>query len=193
MKTPSPAFLAAAVAALAAACGLAGLVALNTGGAVGAGPVRLGLSHGYSLAADRLAAGGRPEDLAAAEDRLREALALSPMNTAARLSLAGLERDRLGYLSAAAEDQLALSYRLLPVDPRAALRRSRLALENWPALDPSTRQAALYEIETVHRLHGQAGRVEALLGEISDPAGRVAAALLLRKFQLARDYFNSHD
>lgn len=177
MRPPPLPSLLLAVAGATAGASLLGLVSLNTGAAVVAGPLALGLTGGVDEAAYQ--ALSPPARLDVAERKARQALALSPYQNNARLRLAYIETVRHGHVTPAASALIDESYDLLPVDADVAAWRIRFALEHWSEVSVRTRQAVHAEVEVFARVGSSDTDVRPILRSISNPSGRVAAALWL--------------
>jgi len=176
--------IAGAFAALAAATGAAGLINLNTGAPVGAGPVTIGFAEGYDAAAmTRLNAVQDRGELDSVERKAREALYVAPYATAARLRLAHVDLLRNGRLTQNGLREFERSYDLVPIDPDVGAWRIRFGLETWSMQSPRARQAVYAEAEALRPLHSHENDVDAALRSIQDPAGRLSAALWLNSWK----------
>jgi O-antigen ligase len=128
------ALLVGALAALA-------LGSLLNGGAVQiAGAELMPLTAGYDRHAKQLLSDADgPPDLNAARAATLRAIALSPHDTSAMARLAYIDVLAHGRLTPTGLAQFRRSYDLVPLDQSIAIWRIRFALENWQALDSTTR------------------------------------------------------
>jgi hypothetical protein len=182
---PLPAVPAAIGAALGvAAASLAGLISLNTGAALVAQPLVLGLTPGVDEAAFR--ALSPPEDLVRAETKARQALALSPYQNNARLRLAYIQYRRDGRLNAAGAAEFARTYELVPVDAEVAAWRLRFGLEHWQDITPASRMAVEREARAFIAAGSNDVSARRILEAVRNPSGRLAAALWLHSIDTAQ-------
>lgn len=122
----------------------------------------------------------RPVSAGALRQARREtwaALNQSPVDDAAWLRLAYIDRLEHPALTAAGRTGLERSYDVAPFGPEVSAWRVRFALENWPALTPDLRRQVLKEIELQWPAHR--GRYAGMAGQVSEPAGRLAIDLEL--------------
>jgi hypothetical protein len=184
MKAPSPLSAGAALAIATALASLLGLVAFHTGATIGAPPVVLGFAQGYETAAyERLLAKPTAKDLATAEAKARQALALAPYGNTARLRLAYIDTLQHGRLSTEGARLFAQSYDLVPLDPDIATWRVTFGLEHWAELSPQARQAIQHEFTTFARFNSRDADMSGVLNRVTNPSGRLAVALWTRNLQ----------
>lgn len=189
MRTGQTTILAAVLAVVTAFMAMAGVIVLNTGARLGAGPFVLGFSQGYDEAAYRLLLDAPTSaEIAVADDKARQALALAPYENTARLRLAYIDVLKHGHLTAAGAKHFALSYDLMPADHNVAAWRIRFGLEHWASLTPEARAAVFGEVRTFARLGSREVNVREILSSIRDPRGRLTAALWLRSLALSSSY-----
>lgn len=153
---------------------LSGLVAPQ--GAAGAWSPAAGV---HDLRATALLEAGRmrPAELAAARRETLAALARSPVDDAAWLRMAYIDRLRGGRLAAEGKEALRRSYDVAPYGPDTSLWRVRFALENWQDLDPELRRETLDEVRVQWDRRRRA--YEEIAAAVQDPAGRMALLLVL--------------
>jgi len=94
-------------------------------------------------------------------------------------ALAYADRTARHALTPAGVAALEQSYQVSFFDLRDATWRVDFALENWPALTPPLRQQVLTEAQVALADPRLAPAMKARLRSIRDPAGHLAAALLL--------------
>jgi hypothetical protein len=164
----------ATFAAVSGTLALLGLISLNTGAALPL-PVPLGLTSGVDEAAFRALA--PPADLPRAETKAHLAIRLSPYQNNARLRLAYIDTLKAGRLSTTGEAEFRRSYDLLPIDADVAAWRIRFGLEHWQELTPASREAVYREAMAFSKVGSHDVNVPAILDSISNPSGRLAAAL----------------
>lgn len=116
-----------------------------------------------------------PRALEQARQETWAALNQSPVDDAAWLRLAYLDRLQHPALTATGLKGLERSYDVAPFGPEVSAWRVRFALENWPALTPDLRRQVLREVELQWPTHR--GRYAAMVRQTSDPAGRLALDL----------------
>lgn len=164
-----------------------GLVALNSGGEAQLGGISLlRIAAGYDRAAEPLLRG---RALLSQRSR-REASALSraairqfPYDTSAWLRLAYVDYLDNGRLTPAGLNDLTRSYDLVAIDPFVGLWRVRFALENSQALSPALRSSVRAETFALWRNEENQQALRELASSISNPAGRLSAALWLNQLE----------
>lgn len=164
-----------------------GVVTLAAAGGAAVGLARpqldvadgLGIAEVHEARATAALAASAPDAaairLAAAETR--RSLALAPANPRPWLRLAYIETLRSGALTAPALEHLERSYVLAPYGPDDTPWRLSFMFQHWDRLTPSLRRLALRELAVDRRGRRALGRQ--LMGEVSNPSGRVALALML--------------
>lgn len=120
---------------------------------------------------------GSPVDLDRAASENARTLAASPMTASAWMRSAYIRSVSTGGLDQQALHDLETSYRVAPLAPGLSRWRLRFVFENWQAVTPSIRTAALNELRVFATYHTGSG---ALVDAIEDPAGRLAARLTVR-------------
>lgn len=177
---------AASLAALTLAASALALTALNAGGDVRMGPVRLmALAAGHDRRAERLLAAepASPADLEEARRLSQGALAQFPYDTAAWLRLAYIDSIRHGRLSPEGVEMLRRSYDLVPVDVHVGVWRVRFTLENAATVPRDLRDRARNEASALWRNPRRRAELKQTQPAINDPAGRLTLALWLNRFE----------
>jgi len=179
---------AASVLAAATVLGSVGaLVALNAGGAVQIGSWRpLALAAGYDRAADALLERGRPGDLPRVDTLSRRAIAQHPYDIGAWLRIA--YADGLGHRALTPKGIAALrrSYDLVAYDPDEASWRIAFALQHWTELPADLRAEVKAEAMAVGASWRHRARIVEVLRGVTNPAGRVTAALWVSQIERAK-------
>ena len=170
----------AAFAAVSGTLALLGLVSLNTGAALPL-DIPLGLTPGVDEAAFKALA--PPADLPNAEAKARLAIRLSPYQNNARLRLAYIDTLNAGRLTNIGEAEFRRSYDLLPIDADVAAWRIKFGLEHWQELTPTSREAVYREAMAFSKVGSHDVDVPTILESISNPSGRLAAALWRQSLQ----------
>ena len=174
--------LAAGLALASGALAALELVALEDGGAVRLGPLPpLEMALGYDQAAEKALAAS-PSDLVAAEAASRRGLALTPYNNGARLRLVYIETLHHGGLDDGARHGFQTSYDLVANDPEYGLWRVQFGLDHWDTLTPSLRTAVGAEAQTLLNEPNHNRKLTGAIGEVRNPAGRLAGAIWLSLF-----------
>ena len=109
---------------------------------------------------------------------------LAPADAAPLLQRAYLERVSAGQANGPALLALRRSYELEPYGPDATVWRLRFTFDHWTTMPVDLRQHAIAELETAFPRHGWAMR--SLPMSISDPTGRMAAALTFERLRIAQ-------
>ena len=176
-----PLVTAAGVSAAALLLSIAGLAALLGQAGPFMGSTLLGFATGHDQRAfDLLAHRPTPAGLAKAGAESEMALALSPYDNAARMRLLFADTTRHGRLTPAGLALFARSYDLIPYDYTVAAWRIGFGLEHWATLTPDLRSAVFAEALAFGRAGSQDVNVRAVLSNVRDPQGRLAAALWLQ-------------
>lgn len=118
-----------------------------------------------------------PAGLDQAEAETRAALAASPALASAWVRLAYIDAVRHGALTATGRQALERSYEISPLGPDVSQSRLRIVFGLWPTMPEAIRDQAFVELTALRRRdwHG----AHALVREIRDPAGRLAAGMQL--------------
>jgi hypothetical protein len=116
---------------------------------------------------------------AAREAAAQRLIAADPANPASWSALSYAERLKDGQMSAAALAALDRSYTLSFFDRHEAIWRVGYALENWEALPPALREEVTAEAREALGDQALAPKLKLELAAIHDPAGRLAASLIL--------------
>jgi hypothetical protein len=187
-------FLVAAAGALSALTLLLGalaLVALNTGGAVGAGPIALRMAAGYDKASEALLAPAKPTpaalDQAAAASRA--ALGLYPYDMRAWLSLLYVDYQKTGKFNPQSVFLLQRTYSLVPVDRDYGVWRVQFALEHFQQLPPDVKVNVREELVDLWFARKKNNLAQVLKG-LRNPVGHLAALLWIQSDELRR--LNEH-
>ena len=179
-----------AMVGLSAACGLAslaGLIALNAGGALSLGPVDvLPVAAGYDRRATRDLGASAAPPAAIRQDairRSRAALAQFPYDTGAWLRIAYLNQVGDTQLTADGLAALRRSYDLVAVDPDFGFWRVGFALEHSQALPKPLRTMVRQEVSALWTNPESRGKISNLQRQIHNPAGRLSMALWINLLQ----------
>jgi hypothetical protein len=118
-----------------------------------------------------------PESLRRSVEETRKSLTLAPANPRPWLRLAYIETLMSGGMTAEAQAYVERSYAVAPYGPDDTPWRLWFLFQHWDQLTPSLRRQAIAEIEADPRSRSRLRRQ--LMAEITNPSGRVAAALAL--------------
>lgn len=124
-----------------------------------------------------------PRARVASEAAARQALARSPTRAAGWLELAYADSLKPQGLGASGIQALQRSYDFEPLGPDVSEWRLAFAFEHWDQLTPEIRAAALNELEARWKREERRKALNELPDRIANPAGRVAAALTLRRLR----------
>ena len=113
------------------------------------------------------------------------ALSQGPTRATAWLDLAYAETLKAGFMNGAAQDALRRSWIFEPFGPDDTEWRIRFAFEHWGELAPDLRQSAMAEAWAQWKA-GNYHATIAALSNVGDPAGRLAAALLMSQLERQR-------
>jgi hypothetical protein len=162
------------------------LAALNTGGEVRFAPLpMMTMGAGYARVAERLLATPQPSAPAAvdAERLTREALAQFPHDNSAWLRLAYAEYLQAGRVTPEVVTLFQRSYALVGSDIYTGPWRIGFILENSQAFPRDVRTAARNEFEILWQDPRKRRELKDLAVAVRNPAGRLSAALWLRRAQ----------
>jgi len=118
-----------------------------------------------------------PELLNRLDHLSRRELAMRPGVGAAWLRHAAVAFKRRDI--AAANEGLAHSYAVAPLQTSLFVARTRLAYEHWGLLTPDVRKQVIYQATVEYQRPGGDARLEALANSIQDPSGRVGLAFFV--------------
>jgi len=138
-----------------------------------------GLTSVHEARANAALTSGTP-DLTRAEAETRKSLAQSVAAPTPWLRLAYVEHERAGGFNPAVALAVRRSYDAAPYGPDDTPWRLTFLFDNWQAAGPELRQMALDELRLAKAHNGYALR--GLPDSVSDPAGRLAAALALGRY-----------
>jgi hypothetical protein len=122
-----------------------------------------------------------PANLERARQETWQALNQSPADDAAWLRLAYIDRLKHGRLTGEGTTWLERSYEVAPFGPETSLWRVRFAWENWDALTPELRKQVADEVRV--QWPTRKGDYAALSAAVANPAGRLAAALMVSQLR----------
>lgn len=137
-----------------------------------------GLSIAYDSRANMILGTGVPSRaaLGQASDETRASLSRSPANATSWLRLAYIDSELNDGLTADGLEALRRSYAVAPYGPDNTQWRLAFALNHWEQITPELRRRAMEEYKvTQSTAHW---RLDGLEDRVSDPAGRVAVALM---------------
>ena len=143
------------------------------------GPFRLAVGEAARAARYLASEPPRFED---ARSATRSALAQSPYDPSAWLRLAYIDAAEDGALDEAGVEALRRSYELLPFDQYVAIWRVRFALEHWDRLPADLRPRVKAEALAFTRT-SRYREMQTTLREVSNPVGRLPAALWSRRMR----------
>lgn len=125
---------------------------------------------------DALAPTAAPAERAQAAERLVEA---DPANPNSWMAVAYADRQAHAEMTPAGAAALDHSYAMTFFDKPNAVWRVSFALESWDRIAQQTRSDALLEAKLALDDPGVSARMRHALGAVRNPAGHLAAALLL--------------
>jgi O-antigen ligase len=103
-------------------------------------------------------------------------VAMRPGSGAAWLRKAAVDFQRNDV--AAANEALAHSLAVAPLQTSLFMSRARLAYENWPALTPDVRQQVMYQVRAEYGRRGERP-LAILANSLKNPSGRMGLAFLI--------------
>lgn len=171
-------------AVLAGASGTAGL-AITLASALTwpalATPVTLAAQHEQRADAALGDDGGAQAAFSDAARENNDTIARAPSTASAWLRAAYIRQQATGALDATSLRDLETSYRMAPLGPGVTRWRLRFVFENWQQVTPRTRASAIEELR-VFASYNSGSR--ALVDSFENPAGRLAAKLIVRQVYL---------
>lgn len=169
--------MAPAALALSAVFGLAaaGIAALWVAQGLVDGP----LASPDTLAAESVRA-LTDADLSTAEAAIGRELAWGERRPSAWCRLAYVEFERSGAFGPKVSQALLKSYAVAPLDAETFAWRLRFVFDHWTEADPDLRRHAMAEARAFNSQWPTRPTVQALVGQVRDPAGQFALRLALR-------------
>lgn len=175
-STPWATFAFASCALLISILVATPLVAARFGGDLSAMPTASAEVLATSIEAGLARNSADPAARARLEALSQREVAMRPGSGSAWLRKAAV--DFLRNDAAAANEALAHSLSVAPLQTSLFMSRARLAYENWPALTPDVRQQIIYQVRAEYGRRGERPLV-ILANSLKNPSGRMGLAFLI--------------